>query len=301
MPEEEQVKTENESNVDIAAQTIVEEDAPLSNNESDDMISLSDFEIEDPADKKEETTVEETPVEDKKEEEVPSVEDTVEKLFETITPDNTQTQAEGQNQNQNEVAARVLDGLPEEEQALFKQMSNEAYNKYYPEILELRKQANNASVYNNPEGYKLTPEYDSAVTNYSSLQTYIDHLEGQLQRPDNLLVPLQANENGEVVTGAEIQVTDAEKLQVQQGIYNLKQQQNAQLQTVQNLEQNFQQQHGQRKDKLVSFLSKFGQFATQTDSVESKQMQTTLQDMGLHNDLLSPVVTTLYNALIPDS
>jgi len=193
---------------------------------------------------------------------------------------------------------RNFEGLAEEEKVLFKQMSNDAYNKLYPEILQLRQQAQNATVYNNPESYKLTPEYNQAVDEFSRLDTYTQHLEGQLMRPDNRFVPINQDANGNPVAGAEVEITEQDRMQVRQTIEQLKNQQNQYLTSVDNIKSQFQTQHSQRKNQVMGLLSKFDSESLRQDTPEYQSVNKYLSEMGLNKDILAPIVGVYHNKLV---
>ncbi len=276
------------SDVEIAAKPILPETSDETETETSDETSDESAPVEKPAP----ATVESPEVE-KEEETTASQEELLEDKIASIF-----SEAPNANITTPKPADRIFDGLAEDEKPLFKQMSNDAYNKLYPEILGLRKQSQNASAYNNPESYKLTPQYSEALSNYSQLDTYVKHLESQLLRPDNKLIPLTTDVNNNVVAGAEIEVSEADRAVVRQNILQLQQEQNQHLIEVEGLQKTFQDQHSNRKDQITSLLSKFGSHATAPDTPETQEMNKFLSNIGLDKDFLSPVVGVFYNTLV---
>lgn len=118
---------------------------------------------------------------------------------------------------------RDLTGIAEEDAPLFRQMSNEAFNKLKPiylkqreaenQLVEYQKQLeeakNNPQVpphyFTHPRGFMLQDEYLAAVGDASKAQQIVDHWNRQMIkiRQGEKWQPLEENEKGDLVFGEE--------------------------------------------------------------------------------------------------
>lgn len=193
------------------------------------------------------------------------------KTPETKTPDTKPTDAATAPQPKAEVPnllevaktpERVFEGLDPEEAPLFKQMSNDAYNKLYPKYKELRAKASKVEELEtklktpttpiHPQSYVLDPQYQQAALTQQQAQSEVAYWKQQFAkiRKGEDWEDLQVNGDGKLVKVTRPADADAEaelQQRMAMGQQIVIQQQQAMSWLEQNHLNNYQQYVGRIK------------------------------------------------------
>jgi hypothetical protein len=164
--------------------------------------------------------------------------------------------------------ARKFDGLADDEITLFKNMSQEAYNRLYPMFLDHKKSeerikeletaavtADQRRWYEEPNAYQLHPDYAAATATDSNLNTELSFWQEQLaavedNKPWNQLVYNDSNGKREYIRGEVQDPSSMAKAQILSNISQCQQYKSTNANRIANIQQNFAGKYKSYNDSL---------------------------------------------------